>query len=111
MSSFDAESELICHTWLLEFLAVPPLPSSFNWTVHPIDQQKTVTAIISCHSVSSIQYQSYTPGYITARLSQMHKINHAMTNTKDSVTLQNALKGTTVDSYNLLVAGNLSQTL
>jgi hypothetical protein len=41
-----------------------------------------------CHSVSSIQYQSYTPGYTTASLSQTHKINRAPTKNNDSVTLQ-----------------------
>jgi hypothetical protein len=65
-----------------------------------------------CHSVSSIQYQSCTPGYTTASLSQTHKINRAQTKTKDCRShFKNALTGTTVDSYNLLVAGNLSRTL
>jgi formyltetrahydrofolate synthetase len=46
-----------------------------------------------CHSVSSIQYQSYTPSYTTASLSEMHKINRAPTKNKDSVTLQKCSYG------------------
>jgi hypothetical protein len=42
----------------------------------------------TCHSVSSIQYQSYTPGHTTASLSETHKINRAPTNNNDSVMLQ-----------------------
>jgi hypothetical protein len=47
MSSFDAESELVRHTWLLELVAVPKLASSFNWAVGPINRQKTIAANIS----------------------------------------------------------------
>jgi hypothetical protein len=41
-----------------------------------------------CHSVSSIQYQSYTSGYTTASLSDTHNINRAPTKNNDSVTPQ-----------------------
>jgi hypothetical protein len=53
------------------------------------DQETEVhLALYKCHSVSSIQYQSYTPGYTTASPSQTHKINRAPTKNNDSVTLQ-----------------------
>jgi hypothetical protein len=45
-------------------------------------------AVELCHSVSRIQYQSYTPGHTTASLSEAHKINRAPTKNNDSVTLQ-----------------------
>jgi hypothetical protein len=48
----------------------------------------TSTFDTTCHSVSSIQYQSYTPGYTTASLSETHKINHAPTKNNDAVTPQ-----------------------
>jgi hypothetical protein len=50
-----------------------------NW--QPLTHKK-------CHSVSSIQYQSYTPGNTTASLSETHKINRAPTKNNDSVTPQ-----------------------
>jgi hypothetical protein len=47
MSCFDAETKLVSHSRLLEFVAVPMLSASFDRAVGPIDRQKTVTAIIS----------------------------------------------------------------
>jgi hypothetical protein len=54
MSCFDAETELISHTGLLEFVAVPTLSASFDRAVGPIDRQKTVTAIISDPSLFEV---------------------------------------------------------
>jgi hypothetical protein len=53
-----------------------------------VSESRRLRACRLCHSVSSIQYQSYTPGYTTASLSHTHEINRAPTKNNDSVTPQ-----------------------
>jgi hypothetical protein len=73
-----AGSEKAC---LQELIALTPEWETRGTLIQP-DPKST------CHSVSSIQYQSYTPGYTTASLSETHKINRAPTKNNDSVTPQ-----------------------
>jgi hypothetical protein len=54
MPSFDTEPKLIGHARLLELVAVPMLASSFDWTVCPIDRQKTIAAVISNPSLFEV---------------------------------------------------------
>jgi hypothetical protein len=66
------------HEWLQ--MALSHLCELFERMGLRMNVQKTKS--MTCHSVSSIQYQPYTPGYTTASLSQMPTKNN------DSVTLQ-----------------------
>jgi hypothetical protein len=70
---FDDDDDEVKQDYIIEVIEEPPPPP---------------TLCPPCHSVSSIQYQSYTPGYTTASLSETHKINRAPTKNYDSVTPQ-----------------------
>jgi hypothetical protein len=54
MPSFATEPKLVGHARLLELVAVPTLASSFDWTVRPIDRQKTIAAVISDPSLFEV---------------------------------------------------------
>jgi hypothetical protein len=79
------------HAYELSGYGVLATGSTFGGTTSPPNWNAVAAcrqARAQCHSVSSIQYQSYTPGYTTASLSHTHNINRAPTKNNESVTPQ-----------------------